>query len=355
MARSVLTRGHEGRALDEGSRIPRGHCLANFALKPLLATATRLNIDVDAECNAAGIHPAVFERGLRYVEATRAHALAMRLSRLAAGRPLGLLAAEQTRVGDLGILGYLCGAAFTLREVASLTLRFYGIVDTTVRIELVEEARDGVVRVETTAQPALVPVLVEQFMATMVELSRQLTRRDVAVHEVCFTHALGGKTATKSRIAAYERYFRGAVRFGAAANELRFPREHLDLRVAAPDAALRGVLEEYADSLSGTRAEVGAFVERVRSALHEGLLHADVSIDGIAKRFGMTRRTLQRRLTQEGTALQTLLDETRRDLATRYTEDGRIPIAQVARVLGYQDPAQLRRAIRRWRREPKEH
>jgi AraC-like DNA-binding protein len=58
--------------------------------------------------------------------------------------------------------------------------------------------------------------------------------------------------------------------------------------------------------------------------------------------------TLQRRLRQEGTSYQSLLDEIRRELALDYLRDGKHSIADVAFLLGFSDQSNFTRAFRRW-------
>ena len=62
----------------------------------------------------------------------------------------------------------------------------------------------------------------------------------------------------------------------------------------------------------------------------------------------MTERTLQRRLKEEGSSFQELLDHTRRELARSYLADSRRALGQVADSLGFADQSNFFRACRRW-------
>jgi AraC-like DNA-binding protein len=67
-----------------------------------------------------------------------------------------------------------------------------------------------------------------------------------------------------------------------------------------------------------------------------------------ARLFHMTPRTLHRRLREEGTSYQTILDEERRRLAVQYLQNSKFTIQEIAFNLGYTDPANFRRAFKRW-------
>ena len=62
----------------------------------------------------------------------------------------------------------------------------------------------------------------------------------------------------------------------------------------------------------------------------------------------LSRRTLQRRLRDEGTSLQQIVDEARRHLASRMLTQEGLGIAEVAFALGFSEPGGLYRAFKRW-------
>ena len=43
-----------------------------------------------------------------------------------------------------------------------------------------------------------------------------------------------------------------------------------------------------------------------------------------------------------------MLDETRKELALRYVEDGRFALSEIAFLLGFADQASMSRAFKRW-------
>lgn len=76
-------------------------------------------------------------------------------------------------------------------------------------------------------------------------------------------------------------------------------------------------------------------------------MHAAWRLADVASRLGLSRRTLQRRLKEEGQSLQTLLAETRLALAGRHLWDGRIDLGEIGYLCGYSDQAHFSREFRR--------
>jgi AraC-like DNA-binding protein len=62
----------------------------------------------------------------------------------------------------------------------------------------------------------------------------------------------------------------------------------------------------------------------------------------------MSERTLQRRITEEGTTFRQLLNETRHELVRQYLGNASVEITEAAFLVGYEDPNSFYRAFRSW-------
>ncbi|HET8708524.1 MAG TPA: AraC family transcriptional regulator [Pseudomonadales bacterium] len=72
------------------------------------------------------------------------------------------------------------------------------------------------------------------------------------------------------------------------------------------------------------------------------------SIERVAQHFNISARTLQRRLREENTHYQLMLDDWLKLMALRYLEQERLSTEVTAAMLGYSDEANFRRAFKRW-------
>ena len=88
--------------------------------------------------------------------------------------------------------------------------------------------------------------------------------------------------------------------------------------------------------------------ERVKAALLELLPTGTASLATVAARFGVSSRTLRRRLNEEGQTFQAILDSTRESLAKHYLKTTRMSGAEIAFMLGYEDPNSFFRAFNSW-------
>jgi len=87
---------------------------------------------------------------------------------------------------------------------------------------------------------------------------------------------------------------------------------------------------------------------RVHAALLEGLPSGAISMEKIARKLVMSKRTLQRRLATEGTSFQRIVRETRVRLAKNYLENTRLSTSEIAFLLAFADPGSFHRAFRAW-------
>jgi AraC-like DNA-binding protein len=73
-----------------------------------------------------------------------------------------------------------------------------------------------------------------------------------------------------------------------------------------------------------------------------------VVLSELARRLGMSGRTLQRRLVEEGTTYRAVIDEVRRGWAEQLLGEARASSGEVAALLGFADVPAFHRAFVRW-------
>lgn len=88
--------------------------------------------------------------------------------------------------------------------------------------------------------------------------------------------------------------------------------------------------------------------EHVMRAIRSGLERADCGIKSVAPRLGMSPRTLQRKLAEEGTHYARILDQTRMDLCMQIMAAPDMNIANIAERLCYSNGSNFDHAFQRW-------
>lgn len=94
--------------------------------------------------------------------------------------------------------------------------------------------------------------------------------------------------------------------------------------------------------------ESASTAERVRAVLLELLPGNEATIEKTALRLGMSKRTLQRRLEDEGENFRALINACRENLARHYLRNTRLSGYEIAFLLGFEDPNSFYRAFMAW-------
>jgi AraC-like DNA-binding protein len=95
---------------------------------------------------------------------------------------------------------------------------------------------------------------------------------------------------------------------------------------------------------------------QVAHIISKRLGQADLEVNSIAAQIGLSPRTLQRRLAEEGTSLRDLVRQHRSHIVDRLLKDPKTKMTVIAHDVGYADATTFSRAFKSWSGEtPREH
>jgi AraC-like DNA-binding protein len=184
----------------------------------------------------------------------------------------------------------------------------------------------------------------EFWMVTLMRLCRQLTDNRLAPRRVQVRHLRPRPPAE------FKAFFGTQVEFGADSDEILLTAPAASLPIVGRDTYLNDLLRRYADaalaSRTPRRASTRSKVERI---LPELLPHGTASLSEVARRLGVSSRSLSRKLQEENTTFAHVLDELRATLAEHHLADHDLRVSEVAWLLGYQEVSSLTHAFKRWR------
>jgi AraC-like DNA-binding protein len=90
------------------------------------------------------------------------------------------------------------------------------------------------------------------------------------------------------------------------------------------------------------------FADQIKRLLLPALHAERAHMRLVCEATGLTPRTINRRLAQQGTTLRELVNETRYSIARQLLRHTHLPVAEVARVMGYSEAGVFVRAFRQW-------
>ncbi len=317
--------------------------ISSGAIRKLLTALEQHGVESRSLAREAGIDPTLVADNDARVPIEQLHLLwELALARIA--RPdAALLGAMRYAPGDYGLVGFVAMNCATLGESLSQAVRFLALWTDDPSMTIAPDGTLSVVYATPFADRPGLWMANEAALAEIVHGARVATGTELAPIEVRFAHAAPPDTS------AHDAFFGTKVAFGQSTTHVRFTAAQLATPLPKADAQLGTFLRALAsDALARRPVREPSPLDRARKLIAEELQSGVPELPTIARRLAVSERTLRRRLAEEATSFRALLDETRGDLARGYVVDPRIPLTEVAFLLGFSDPSAFHRAFRRW-------
>ena len=256
---------------------------------------------------------------------------------------LGLQVARQPTLSDFGLVGYAMRYSNNLHDALYRLARYQRILSEAVRFTLAED--DDACVLTWISHPSLLAIRhpVESSMTLLVRAARELTGEDLRPLKVELP------TPPPADPGAYRSEFRCDVAFACDSAAISWSQQQMNLPTRGADAALAGYLDQLATiAAEPIGADYDSTMTAVRRVLWSMLPRGRPNIWRTAKELGVSVRTLQRRLGDEGSSYSEILDDLRRDVTRELMAEGDQPLADISFLLGYSEPSAFHRAYRRW-------
>ena len=256
---------------------------------------------------------------------------------------LGFSLAEEFDLRDLGLLYYVMASSDTLGDALKRAARYSRITNEAIVLQY-QEAPEPRLRLVYSGIPRHADFQQIEFcIVAMVRASRVLSGRRFFPKRVSISHV-------RSRgIAKFAGSLGKDLEFGSVADEIDFPAGSAEWTLVGADARLNKILlKTCEESLSSRKSNAGKVHTAVENAISPLLPHGQAKASVVAKKLGMSQRTLTRRLAEEGVTFNEILQQLKAHLAIRYLAEDGMPISRIAWLLGFEEASSFSHACRRW-------
>jgi len=260
---------------------------------------------------------------------------------LLAGDPaFGLRVPSHIRHTTFHALGSLVFASGTVAEALARVVRYRRVITDCGLLKLEKSGSQAWLRmVPSMPHSARAEAFRDSILALSFHMLRALIGKQFGLRKVSLCRASTTDVQPHAALfeAPVERASHDTLWFDAAWLDLPLPSSNPEL-VEYGETAVRAYL---------ARLDSGSILDRARDAIGE-LQSGEVSPELVAKKLGMSLRTLQRSLRERGSSYEKLLQDGRRELACTYLRDGHHSVTQTAYALGYESSSAFARAFKRW-------
>jgi AraC-like DNA-binding protein len=308
----------------------RAATLANY-----IEVANSVGLDGVSMLRESGIAPEWLAAPDRRIPASAVIGLLDRSAELSGCEAFGLLLAERRTFASVGPLSLLLERLPNVREVIQATIDFSRHLDDVLDISVEDVGDTCLIRVDLAPgfwSVQAFDLVVGTAYRILVATSGNRWRPD-CVHLV---------RRTPVDPAPWRRVFAVPIEFGATFNGLSSTADAMRVPNPKADEVMARHARQLLHLVPVDSAEV-AVNERVRRAITLLLPSGRATIDQVAAQLGLSARSLQRRLDNEGHQFGELLNWVRRELATAYLINSAHPVTTIAGLLGYASPSSFTR------------
>jgi AraC-like DNA-binding protein len=314
-----------------------------LCLKAVVQAAGALGVDSEQLLRDAGISKDLLNAPGERIPLARYYKL-YRMAVERSGDPdLGLYVGHVIYFSGMNLHLYMTTICRNLKE-------YFNVIPSTIRIRgdtgrVLIRPQGDFIRLEwhpLNEETAAWRPLVDEMLKSSAEIVNAICALPVPVRAAEFSYPAPDDTR------ALKRAFGANLKFGCEVSCLYFSREVVRYPLIDVGfelgkdfwAAPRGVFEEPAN--------IDPFLRDTRVAIRRALPGGALTIDSLARELGISRRTLQRRLSALGSSFKKMLQDVREEQSRRYLDDPRLAVTEIALLLGYSDQASFSNAFKSW-------
>ena len=281
----------------------------------------------------AGLSPSVLREPDLMIPVERVGQLLQASATMSGNEGFGLCMAESRLLSNLGAVGMLIRDQPTLRDSLDVLMRYQLLLNASLSLMIEERTGVVVIREEVMAGNAQQSTRqrIELALGVMLRLMRQFLGAGWQPQRVCFEHP------APRDLRVHQRLFGRCVEFDYDFNCIVCAKADLDARNPSADPAMARYAQQLLDA-SAIRSD-GTMLEDVRRTILLLLPSGRCTIEQVAEHLGVVCRTIQRRLAERGQSFSSMVNDIRKELATRHVIESDRPLIDVAMLLGFSAPS----------------
>ncbi|MEM8659903.1 MAG: AraC family transcriptional regulator ligand-binding domain-containing protein [Pseudomonadota bacterium] len=316
--------------------------VSSDVVQVFLQIAEDMGVKREVVANCADIDPIWLENIDKRVSAVAFYRLTKQLAALTNDNDIGLWAGRGCFLNQSGVLKYLSLVCTHFRQWLNMIPSTFDLIGGIGESVVVREG--DVLRTEWRPVSSLESSgrhVIDMMLSMSLGMLSTVCHRPIPVRCVHFVYPKP-KDTTAHRLVfgddlKFDQPFSGLV-YGVEALDYAILKVRDDTPLASRGSLLNVIEKGISD----------AFLRRIRRCIVRELPSGNMSIDTIAGELAISRRTLQRRLSERGLSFAAVVQELRSTMAVRLLIDKTIPVTEIAYTLGYSDAGSFSAAFKSW-------
>ena len=177
---------------------------------------------------------------------------------------------------------------------------------------------------------------------SLVLLCRNISAKQIVPKRLCVTDAFLHRERVEELVGCSVEIFNKAL--------IEFDRQDVDIPVLSANQdvvkILDAILKEQGREVSRDQSQ--NFVDQVYAKMLEWLPSGALTADRFAKHFSLSKRTFERRLSDQGSSFKRIKRDCRLRMAQHYLGETRLSLYEISLLLGFNEPNSFYRAYKSW-------
>lgn len=311
------------------------------AVNQYLELAQEQHLDLNKIFTDTGVNPKMLSDSSNHISGTSFQQLILALINESDDELFGLHTAKFVQPGSYSVLGFISMNCETLGQAITKIQPFeklVGDMGTTTFDDL-----DKQVKISWHCQfnhPVVKRHMIDNCLASWVTFARYLISQPCNPTTILLTR----KTPPLDQQNEYQNVFKCPIKYGQNENSIVFDKTLLALPLNKGNQQILSTLETHAKTLISNLGHEHTFLALLKLAIENALEQGNTSQQHIAQQFGISAKTLQRRLADLDLQYQTFLDNIRLEKAKHYLGQTTLTLNVISSQLGFKEP----RSFYRW-------
>ncbi len=318
------------------------------SIKRYLTHAESCGVACDPLLEASGITRAALDDNTNRILTKRLLEF-QRAAIIASDDPcFGLNASRLIQMDTFDILGYIALNCATLREAMEQVMIYESVSGTSGFTEVTPVDQQVLIRWQCGLDDSLLQRHSEEnVIASWFRYAQQIVNIHDHPSEVWFSHT----APDIDDLSLYENLFRCPVKFEQPYSGLLIHPDQLDTPFPQANRDMLKILQQQAQQQlqhQSSEHQPQKVTHQVSNLIRLMINHKIPSKVLIAEQLGISGRTLQRQLEQEGQTYKGLLKAIRQEMAEHYLNNTNLTIEIISQKLGFADARSFQRSFKQW-------
>ncbi|MDP7593720.1 MAG: AraC family transcriptional regulator [Litorilituus sp.] len=311
------------------------------AVKQYLQLGIEQGLDIDQICDQLGLVQSILTENSNHITGLQFQQLISALLAHSNDELFGLHTAKYVQPVSYSVLGYISMNCQNLGQAITKISPFERLVGDMGVTTLTQQGDQVKISWHCQFTDSIVKRhMVDNCLASWLTFARYLVNQDCNPSKILLTR----KLPTLAQQSDYQGVFNCSIRYGQNDNAIIFDKSLLALPLNKGDQQLLSTLETHAEALISKVANPLNFSVQLPRIIEQSLKSGNFHQQEIAKKFCISTKTLQRRLTANGLNFQKVLDETRLKVAKQYLSKSALNLSEISSELGFKET----RSFYRW-------